>query len=297
MIINGRKWDLFIGSNNLNAFAGVILKKIGIVKKTVYYTIDYDPQRFESKLLNRMYHCIDRFCVKYSDVTWNLSPRMMGARKKYFNLTGGNQITVPIGIWYDKTPRKKISDVDKNTLVFMGHILEKSGVQNVIKAIPEIIKKVPKFKFLVMGGGKYLTELIDLSKKLLVEKHVEFTGYIKNHKYIEERLSRCTLAIAMYKKVEINGKINCTYFADPGKIKSYLAAGLPILITDVPHNAKDIVKQGCGKIITNTPSSIAEAVISMISDEKIAQYKINAIKYAKKFDWNKILDKYLGEEL
>jgi len=294
---SGKKWDLFIGSNNLNAFAGIILKKMGLVSKTIYYTIDYDPKRFENKIMNLIYHLIDRICVMNSDVTWNLSPRMADARKKYYNLFGGNQITVPIGIWYDRTPRKGIAEIDKNTLVFMGHILEKSGVQFAIKAIPRIIKKVPSFKFVVIGDGSYLPKLIELTKKNNVEKYVEFTGYIESHKDVENKLSECTIAIALYKKYETDGKINCTYFADPGKIKSYLAAGLPILMTNVPHNAKDIVSHGCGKIIVNNTISISKAVISMLDKKEIEKYKRNTIAYAQKFDWNVILDKYLGEAL
>ena len=44
-------YDLFIGFNPLNAFAGIVLKKLGKVKKVVYYTIDYFTKRFENKLL------------------------------------------------------------------------------------------------------------------------------------------------------------------------------------------------------------------------------------------------------
>ena len=32
----GRKADLLVGSGNLNAFAGLILKRLGVVKKVVY---------------------------------------------------------------------------------------------------------------------------------------------------------------------------------------------------------------------------------------------------------------------
>ena len=43
----GKKWDVFFGSDNLNAMAGVILKKSGLVKTVIYYVMDYNPQIFE----------------------------------------------------------------------------------------------------------------------------------------------------------------------------------------------------------------------------------------------------------
>src|SRR5579859_2125241 len=34
-----QKWDLFIGNDNLNTFSGIILKKLGLINKVVYYVI------------------------------------------------------------------------------------------------------------------------------------------------------------------------------------------------------------------------------------------------------------------
>jgi len=84
VIQTGRKWDLFVGSDNLNALSGIVLKRLGHVKKVIYYVIDYNPSRFENKTLNYIYHKIDQFCVRHADETWNLSPRMEWGRKKYF---------------------------------------------------------------------------------------------------------------------------------------------------------------------------------------------------------------------
>ena len=77
----GKKWDLYVGSNNLNAFSGVVLRWLGIVDKTAYYVIDYTPKRFNNPILNWIYHCLDRFCVKNCDETWNLSARMEQGRR------------------------------------------------------------------------------------------------------------------------------------------------------------------------------------------------------------------------
>ena len=119
------KSDLFIGCDNLNAFSGIVLRFFGKTKKVIYYVIDYNPKRFDIKILNYFYHKLDQFCVRHADETWNLSPRMAQARKEYFGFSGGNQITVPIGIWFSRFPRLDFSQIEKHTLVFMGHILEK----------------------------------------------------------------------------------------------------------------------------------------------------------------------------
>jgi len=295
---NGRGWDLYIGSDNLNALSGLVLKRLGLVKKCVYYVIDYNPHRFQNRLMNKIYHKIDQFCVKHCDETWNLSIRMKEGRKNYFNFSAGKQITAPIGIWYDKFARVEFDKVEKHTLVYMGHVLKKQGIQYVIEAIPAIIKEVPNFNFLVIGGGEYLADLKNLVDKLRVSKNVKFTGFVEDHREVEKMLSRCAAAIAMYERYDEHGNLSFTYFADPGKLKSYLAGGLPILLTDVSHNAKEIEKLGCGKIITPDKESIAKAVVTILKNEsKLEKMRQNALKYARWFDWNLIFDKNLKRVL
>lgn len=295
----GRGWDLYVGSDNLNALSGLVLRKLGYVKKCVYYVIDYSPKRFPNRVMNWIYHKIDQFCVKHCDETWNLSVRMKEGRKKYFNFSGGNQITMPIGIWYERFVRVNFSQVEKKTLVYMGHVLKKQGIQYVIEAIPKIIKEVPDFKFLVIGGGDYLPDLKKQADKLGVSKNIKFTGFVEDHREIEKMLAKGAAAVAMYEKYDDAGNLSFTYFADPGKLKSYLAGALPIILTDVSYNAKEIEKFGCGKIITTDKNSIAKAVVETLKNEKkLKKMRSNAEEYAKKYDWNltflKSLTRILG---
>lgn len=288
------EFNIFVGVNNLNAIAGLFLKKIGKVKKCIYYVIDYTPIRFENRLLNWIYHKIESICAIKCDEVWNLSPRMIEARKKIKGIKSDNRHKiVPMGIWFDEIKRYKFEEINKHQLVFMGHIIEKQGVQFVIQAIPKIVKEILNFKFLVIGEGEYLKELKKLVKKLRVDKYIEFTGYIKDHATIEKLIGKSALAVALYEKGDLDR--NFTYYADPGKIKVYLSTGVPVLLTDVSHNAKDIEERKCGKIVDPHPKSIAKTVIELMEDEKILkEYRENVLEYAKQFDWNLIFKKIIG---
>mgnify|MGYP001589972463 CR=1 FL=1 len=289
---SGEQWDLFVGSDNLNALAGIILKKLGHVKKVIYYVIDYNPYRFENKVLNYIYHKIDQFCVRHADETWNLSPRMEWGRKKYFGFTGGHQKVVPVGVWTERlNPSvKKIP----NSLVFMGHITKKQGIQDVIKEIPSITKNIPNFKFVVFGGGDYLDTLKELAANLNVSKFIEFKGYIKDHRDIEKQLPQYSLAIAPYEKYDDKGHLSFTYFADPAKLKLYLACGLPVLVSDVPYNANEIVHNGCGAIIRN---DLSKDIVDILKDKtKLEILSKNTTTYAKSLSWKQIFSQALNEK-
>jgi glycosyltransferase involved in cell wall biosynthesis len=287
--------DLYVGCDNLNAFSGIVLRFFGKTKKVIYYVIDYNPKRFDVKILNYFYHKLDQFCVRHADETWNLSPRMAQARKEYFDFSAGKQVTVPIGIWFSRFPRLDFSQIQKHTLVFMGHILEKQGVQYVLDAVPVIAEKIPDFKFLIIGGGEYLEKLKEQMKNLGIEKSVEFAGYVEKHSDVEKILSECSCAIALYDKFDQNGALSFTYFADPGKIKAYLAGGLPILLCDVSHNAREIEEKRCGFVISQDRDEIARKVVALLEDEKtLKEYRENAIAYAKEFDWEKVFENNLS---
>jgi glycosyltransferase involved in cell wall biosynthesis len=296
-IESGEKIDVFIGVDNLNAFAGIILKKLGIAKKVVFYTIDYVPKRFDNFVLNELYHWLDAFCVRNCDQTWNVSKRIEQARREYHGLCGRRyerQIVVPIGVWPDKVKVRPFEKIRKHRLLFIGHLLQKQGVQYVLDAIPAIVKQIPDFDFLVVGGGEYENELKKQAKRLGIEDCVTFTGWVKERKKIDSLMADSAVAIAMYQKYDEKGNISFTYFADPTKIKDYLSAGLPVIMTDVPHNAREIERKGCGKVIRLDSKDIAAAVVSMMRNEKsLRTYRSNARKCALIFDWNVIFGRAL----
>lgn len=283
--------DLYIGVDSLNAIVGIILKKIGKVKKIVYYTIDYVPQRFTNPILNSIYHFLDKLCLIYADETWNVSPRISEAREKYKGLKQSiynKQKVVPIGIWYDKVKRLPFSKIKKHQLFFLGHLLESAGVQVVLKAMPRIIKTIPDFHFLIVGGGNYEQTLKEMARRLKLEKHVTFTGWIKDRNRLDRIMADSAIAVALYDKKTSK----TTYYSDPTKLKDYLSAGLPIVLTDLPHNAYEIVHHKCGIIVDYDVGEIAQAVLSLMKDErKLKQFRMNALTYIKNYDWSLIFKK------
>ena len=68
-----------------------------------------------------------------------------------------------------------------------------------------------------------------------------------------------------------------------------------VLLTDVPWNAKEIEKLGCGKIITEDPVNIAENALMFMSRDMNQKFRDNSIEYSKNFDYNTILSRYYEE--
>lgn len=284
-------WDLYVGGDGSLTMPGIILKKLGKVKKLIFYTIDFSDNRFNNKLLNMVYILFDRLGTHFADEVWNVSPAIQKARKHHYEVHDRmrkKQKTVPLGAWVQRIPNIPYDKCLKHTVVFMGHILEKQGLQLVINSIPTIIKKEPKFKLRIIGDGPYLPNLKKLAKDLKVSKYIEFLGHVKSHKKLEILISECVLAVALY-----DPKIaDFTYYADPGKIKNYLAASVPVLLTDVPKIAKEVAKRNAGYIVEYSEKSFSSIVLKLLKNPSILNtMRLNALSLGKEYDWNNIFKK------
>lgn len=287
------KFDILIGNDNLNASSGILLKLFGRTKKTIFYAMDFSKDRLGNKLLNKIYHSLEKMSVWYSDEIWVVSVGITYAREKYLGIDSNKypQKIVPTGVWINKKNAKSIDKINKHQLFFIGHLLEKQGLQEVIRSIPKITKKIKDFKFVIVGDGEYKKSLEQLAAQLKVTKYIKFTGVIQNHDNVFEIMSSSSVGIAPYVPSRDKSE-NFTYYGDPGKIKDYLSAGLPVIMTDVSHNSRSLQKRGCAIVVKYDLDEFAKAVIKIMTNLKtLDTYRRNATLVSKEFDWHSIFDK------
>lgn len=290
------KYDLFVGVDCLNAFQGLVLKVLGKVKKVTYYTIDYYPVRFDSSFLNWIYHTLDKLCVYFADETWNVSSSMVKARKKHNNMDKNifpRQFTVPIGVWFDRAPRKPFSQIKKTSLVFVGHLKRYMGVDLAVRGLARVVKKIPSAHLHIIGGGEAEEELKALVKKLHLTNNVTFYGWIKNRQKLEQIMSTGAVGIAPFNPYLLDDKVKN---ADPAKIKDYMLLGMPVIVTDAIASTtkKNIERKKCGLVINYDEKEFVDAVMQfMLKEGSLKQYRHNALDYIKQFDYNAIFDECL----
>ncbi len=74
---------------------------------------------------------------------------------------------------------------------------------------------------------------------------VHFHGFVPDHRRVEELLADASIAAAPY----VAERDDVHAVRGPGKLKSYLAAGLPIVLTDVPPNARELASEAGAEIV------------------------------------------------
>lgn len=290
ILSNRKRYDLFFGLNPMNASLGILLKRFGMVKHTVFYTIDYVPNRFKNKTLNGLYRLMDSFAVKFSDTTWNLTQEMADERSK-LGIKEGRQVVVPTGTGYSRMKQCPIEQVSRHTAVFLSHLRPGQGIDLILKALPIIVQLDPQFILKVIGTGPLEAHFKDEVEKMGLGKSVEFFGFIENNDRIEDIVSHCGVGIAPYEP----DKDSYTWYADPGKPKVYLGCGIPVIIGKVPPVHKLIASRGAGIAIEYAPQQLAEALYYLTNDEeKYAIFKNNALTLGREFDWDAIFDASMG---
>ncbi|HSX09840.1 MAG TPA: glycosyltransferase [Candidatus Saccharimonadales bacterium] len=280
-----RPYDVFIGLESINAMAGIVLKKFGLVKRVVYYVSDYSPNRYSQGWFNSLYLWLDRFACYHSDYIWDVSTAMQPQRIKAGLKEGKSSpvIHVPNGLFEDQILSNSPKDTIANTIAYMGTLGKENGVDILIQAMPLVLKKLPTAKLHIIGGGKDdLERLKALTVKLKLDKQIIFYGFVQKSADMARILGTARVAVIPYLAIPGSAR----WYADANKIRAYAAANLPIVTTHVPPLGQEAAKQGAAIIVQDNSQEIAEAVIKVLTDEKVySRMRKAAGKFAKNSTW------------
>lgn len=151
--------------------------------------------------------------------------------------------------------------------------------------MPELVKKVPSIRLLVIGTGPLENYFHEEVKKRGLSINVLFFGYIEDHSKIEEIVSKCGIGIAPY----VPDANSFTWYADPGKPKVYLGCGVPIIITKVPEVALEIQRSRAGIAIQYNKNELINAILLILSNEQMhRELREGAIKFASTHTWDDV---------
>ncbi len=165
-------------------------------------------------------------------------------------------------------------------LLYIGNLIPLKRVDVAIKALFELPEY---FRLFIVGDGPEMENLRALAFRLKVHERVFFEGR-KPHAQIPSYLSRSHALLLLS---ESEGRANVVLEA--------LAAGVPVIASDIPGNRELIIDGENGIIVpVNDHKSVANAINYLFKDEKRWQAMS---KKAKEFVIKeRLLWKYTGDE-
>lgn len=265
--------DLFLGYDSLSCLPGIWFGWLFGIRRLIAYNADYSETRFQSALLNRIYTWADRYTTQKADTVWCVTGRIAALRRKQGRKAKDVQV-VSNGVSVAKIGHTGKHD---NGFVYIGNLEHEKGVDKLIAAIAQS----PTQQLTVYGDGPELPNLRKLAESLGLKERVHFAGKKSNATLLQE-LSNYRVGIALYNQLEAY-----VQYCDSLKVKEYLAAGLPVIMTDVPEIAERVKAERAGVVIhdlTELPAALERVEKEYNTLSKQAQ------QLGRDYDWPKIFD-------
>jgi glycosyltransferase involved in cell wall biosynthesis len=234
--------DYYFTPNGFTAWVGLLLRRLGLVDKTIYWVCDYYPIKHKDKIIQAMrwlYWQFEKHTVS-SDLLAFHNTRLIDKWKEEGLCFGQSKtVLVPIGTSKEKLHRKKPSEL---ILCFLGVLKRSQGVDFIIDSANLIAKEFPNVTIHIIGPGpdrKYFKRKARLKKANII-----FHGYV-SEKEMDAIISSSNIGLALY----VPDPSNVSYYGDPGKIKKYLSHGLPVIATNIHEFTQELKEKKAGILI------------------------------------------------
>jgi len=206
---------------------------------------------------------------------------------KLFKISKEKIKIIPEGVDLEKFNRNiDASDINEKLgnerkILFVGNLHPNKGVHFLIKSFALVKSKIDDVKLVIVGDGSLKHYLINLTKRLNIEKDVIFAGFVSDEE-LPKYYASCDI-FASASVLEGFGLIFLEAMALGKPIVAFNLASIPevvgnagILIDEINHE------------------KFANAIIELLRNEELYQEKSQiAFKRAKLFSWEKIAEQFI----
>lgn len=277
--------DAWFGFNPLAGARGLVARATRRARTVVLWSVDFVPDRFGAgTLATRAYDRLDRLSCLRADARVELSQAARDARDVRHGLRGGHVEIVPMGAWVARVPTVPDDGHRRRRVGYLGHLVPRQGVETLLEALALLRSRGADCSADVVGGGPLEEELRARAVALGLGSAVRFHGFVPEHGEVERILAEASLAVAPYRPGSFTG------YADPGKLKAYVAAGLPTVLTPVPPNAEELAREAGAELAPFDAAGLADAIArGLDSPGEWRRRRQLALAYRERFDWATLL--------
>ena len=182
----------------------------------------------------------------------------------------------------------------RKTILTFGLLGRSKGIENVLRALPEVIKVDPSVLYIILGmthpevkkfeGESYRFELQRIIKELNLHEHVMFHNRFVSDQELSAFLSAADIYVTPYLHREQLTSGTLAFAVGTGKA-----------VISTPYwAAEELLADGRGKLVKfASPPAIAEAMIEIINnDELFHELRHRAYGYGRDITWPQIGGKY-----
>jgi len=176
-------------------------------------------------------------------------------------------------------PAKKMPK--KMVILCNSRLGKRKGIEYLIKAMPEVLAKVPQTRLILVGEGVEKEKLKRLTQSLKIAKKVRFLSKVKHGKLPSIYRNASLFVLPSLSESLSNSLLEA------------LACGLPVVATKVGGNSELVTKKNGVLTPPTNSQTLAEGIIRLLSKPGLRKNMGKANRQmVKQFDWKKTAGKY-----
>lgn len=183
--------------------------------------------------------------------------------------------------------KARLALTGRKVLMTFGLLSPGKGLERVIEALPEIVRRHPEVVYRIVGathpnlvaaeGEAYRDGLVELARRLGVEQHVAWDNRFLETGELLDQLEACDVYITPYTGLQQ---------ATSGTLSYAVALGKAVVSTPYVH-ARELLAAGAGVLIDpGSSSAVAEAVGGLLDDPaRLARVRARAYARGRTTIW------------
>jgi 1,2-diacylglycerol 3-alpha-glucosyltransferase len=276
----------------LGIFGKIMAKQIGIPVVHTYHVLwkDYLNLYLKGKFIKRP---INNIAKILSRIYCNNCEAVIAPTQKIYDLLTEYGVEKPIdiiptGIELDRFRKENITEdellklkesfgikKDDPIIIFVGRVANEKSIDIVLRQFPNVLKKIPNVKFLIVGGGPATDDLKILAKQLKVDASVIFTG--------EQRWEQIG---KFYRLGDVFVSSSVTETQGLTIIEA-MASDIPVIAKN-DRNVEELIQNNINGRLFKSDSELTEILIEVLKNKELCDYYIlNAKKTVEEYSSEK----------
>jgi glycosyltransferase involved in cell wall biosynthesis len=239
-------------------------------------------------LKGAVFNVLKKFVLRQSTASTVVS-NVMKEKLLKLGVSDEKLSVLPMGINLQHFQKNDEIVRSKDELLFVGRLVEKKGLNNLINALPEIVKHKPDVFLTVIGFGPEEEKLKNQVKTLQLEEKVNFVGAITQDKLVNY-YQRAAVFVAPFIEAKSGDQEGLGLV-----LIEALSCGCPVVVSDIPASNDVICNISSVSIFPSADvTKLAAAIIDKMSEPNISFYHRNEVdKQISQFDWKNISTQYI----
>jgi glycogen(starch) synthase len=228
-------------------------------------------------------HSVERWITNRADRVVTCSAYMREHVADIYGLEEEDVAVVPNGI--DPTELAPFDDLealrsrwaapDERLVVLIGRLVYEKGFQLALEALPGLIDRLGRVRFVVAGSGTHERELREQARQLGLDSHGSFLGWIGDD-----------LLHSLYRVADLT--VVPSIYEPFGLVAlEAMASGCPCLVADTGGLREVVPNEQVGlRFRSRDPESLGEMAERLLTDEELRDRLIaEASEHVLTFDW------------